>query len=120
MAQDQVLSQPLLIAACMLVLTFLLLDWWRKNSNLPPGPWGLPILVYYPFLTATHLDFTRLSKKYGKVFSFRTVGGRLIVVLNGHKTIKEVLVNRAEEFIGRPQGTNLVSWISDGIGKHNL
>ncbi|GBM61724.1 Cytochrome P450 2C38 [Araneus ventricosus] len=116
MALDQILSQPLLVAVCILVVTFLLLDWWRKNSNLPPGPWGVPILGYYPFLKETHLDFTRLSKKYGKVFSFRTVGGRLIVVLNGHKAIKEVLINRAEEFIGRPHGTNIVSWMSDGIG----
>ncbi|CAL1274088.1 unnamed protein product [Larinioides sclopetarius] len=116
MALDQISSQPLLVAFCILIVTFLFLNWWRKNSKLPPGPWGLPIVGYFPFLTVTHLDFTRLSKKYGKVFSFRTVGGRLIVVLNGQKTIKDVLVNRAEEFIGRPHGNNLVSWMSDGIG----
>ncbi|KAF8788486.1 Cytochrome P450 2C38 like protein [Argiope bruennichi] len=47
---------------------------------------------------------------------FRTAGGRLITILNGHKVIKEVLLNRGEEFIGRPHGMNIVSWISDGIG----
>ncbi|GBN61637.1 Cytochrome P450 2C39, partial [Araneus ventricosus] len=116
MSLDQYLSQPLLISAFALVLTWLALEWWRKNSKLPPGPWGLPILGYWPFISKTHTQFFEMSKKYGNVFCFRTVGGRLITILSGHKTIKEVLVNRAEEFIGRPHGMNIVSWISDGIG----
>ncbi|GFR01963.1 cytochrome P450 2J6 [Trichonephila clavata] len=116
MALDQYLSTPLLISALLLILTWLIINWFKENRKLPPGPWGLPILGYWPFIQTTHLDFTDLSKTYGNVFSFRTVGGRLIIVLNGIKTIKEVLINRADEFDGRPHGNNLVSWISEGIG----
>ncbi|GFT79414.1 cytochrome P450 18a1 [Nephila pilipes] len=116
MALDQYLSTPLLVSALVLILTWLVFNWWSQNKKLPPGPWGLPILGYWPFIRITHLDFTELSKIYGNVFSFRTVGGRLIIVLNGIKTIKDVLVNRADEFDGRPHGNNLISWMSGGLG----
>ncbi|GIY60314.1 cytochrome P450 18a1 [Caerostris darwini] len=116
MSLDQYLSTPLLVSALVLVLTWLIFDWWNQNRKLPPGPWGWPIVGYYPYLTTTHLDFTKLSKKYGNVFSFRTIGGRLIIILNGIKTIKEVLVNRADEFDGRPHGNTIVAWMGKGLG----
>ncbi|GIX68353.1 uncharacterized protein CEXT_356611 [Caerostris extrusa] len=118
MSLDQYVSPPMCVATLALVLTWFIFDWWNRNRKLPPGPWGWPIVGYYPYLKTTHLDFTKLSKKYGNVFSFRTIGGRLIIVLNGIKLIKEVLVNRADEFDGRPHGNNLISWMSEGLGKH--
>lgn len=41
--------------------------------------------------------FFQLSKKYGSVFTVH-FGTNKVVVLAGYKTVKEALVNRAEEF----------------------
>nr|XP_042905131.1 uncharacterized protein LOC107448862 [Parasteatoda tepidariorum] len=69
-------------------------------KNLPPGPIGLPIVGYIPFLNKdVHLKFTELSKKYGEVFSVR-LGSKLVVVLNGTISIKEAFGKW--EFLGRP------------------
>ncbi|KAG8173441.1 hypothetical protein JTE90_025284, partial [Oedothorax gibbosus] len=77
---------------------------------------GLPIIGYHPFLSNDpYKDFMEMSSKYGPVVSYRSLGGTLVVVLNGAKTIKEVMVNRADEFVGR-MGFNMVDWISDGVG----
>ncbi len=109
---------PLIIIACSLFLTWLAVDYWKRNSRLPPGPVGLPVVGYYPFLSnKLSLDFAKLAKQYGNVFSFRTVGGKLIVVLNGRDMIKDVLVKRSDEFTGRPVEGNLPEWISNGLGK---
>lgn len=110
-------SLTLLVSVFVLLLTWLIIYYYNRNKNLPPGPWGFPILGYYPFLSEKHyLDYAKLAKRYGNVFSYRTVGGKLVVVLNGILAIKEVLLNRADEFIGRPQEINLVPYISDGLG----
>ncbi|GFU71761.1 uncharacterized protein TNCV_130651 [Trichonephila clavipes] len=45
----------------------------------------------------------------------KTISGNLIIVINGLKTIKDVLVNRADEFDGRPLQSNLIAWFSDGL-----
>ncbi|KAG8182236.1 hypothetical protein JTE90_024169 [Oedothorax gibbosus] len=71
---------------------------------------------YVPFIKTPHLDYARLGAKFGDVFSFRTVGGQLFVILTGTKVIKEVLVNRADEFIGRLPVNNFLYWITDGLG----
>ncbi|XP_054713136.1 cytochrome P450 2C44-like [Uloborus diversus] len=111
------LSTHLLYSCFILFVTWMIVSLWKKNSRLPPGPWGYPILGYYPFLTHTpHLQFTNLAKSYGNVFSFRTVGGTPVVILNGAKSIKEVFINRSDEFIGRPVRNNLNAWVSKGYG----
>ncbi|KFM69367.1 Cytochrome P450 1A2, partial [Stegodyphus mimosarum] len=114
---SQYLSLPIVVTTAAIFLIWLTVNWWKNNQNLPPGPWGLPFFGYYFFLSSKpYLEFYHLSKRYGDVFSFRTIGGKLFVVLSGAKLIKEILVNRAEEFIGRPQESNLLEWISDGLG----
>ncbi|KFM81413.1 Cytochrome P450 2C20, partial [Stegodyphus mimosarum] len=111
------LSLPLASAAVVLCLSYLVLGYWKRNFGLPPGPWGLPFFGYYPFLSIKpHIDLARLAKKYGNVFCFRTIGGKLFVVISGAKLIKEVFVGRAEEFIGRPKEITSMEWISNGLG----
>ncbi|CAL1275573.1 unnamed protein product, partial [Larinioides sclopetarius] len=88
-----------------------------QMRKLPPGPNGLPILGYYPFLsTVSHKVYTRMSEFYGDVFSFRSLGGNLVVVLNSRPTIKEVFLKRESEFDRRPTAYNVVSWLTDGMG----
>ncbi|GBM84823.1 Cytochrome P450 2F3 [Araneus ventricosus] len=115
MALDQYLSVPLLITTVTFFITFWIVQLWNKNRKIPPGPWGLPFLGYYPFIPSEEpfKHFTELSKKYGKIYSFRTLGGRLVIVLNGTKMVKDVIVNRAEEFIGRPHGDTTLTWVSE-------
>ncbi|XP_072050914.1 cytochrome P450 2J4-like [Amphiura filiformis] len=83
------------------VTAFVILWWWlQKPKNLPPGPWGWPLVGYIPNLVValyrTGLDppqlFAKMSTKYGPVFSMR-IGGKLIVVLNKHSIIKEAFHN---------------------------
>ncbi|XP_015905318.1 cytochrome P450 18a1 [Parasteatoda tepidariorum] len=114
---DIALSTVFVSTAVVLVFSLGLVNVWKKNRKLPPGPWGLPFLGYYPFISGKlYKNFTPLAKKYGDVFSFRTVGGKLVVVINGPKSIKEVFVNRSDEFNGRPPDCNVLEWISNGLG----
>lgn len=88
----------------------------RRLRSLPPGPWGLPIIGYLPFLKGdAHICFTNLSNKYGPIFSTK-LGDQLIVVLSDYRHIREAF--RREEFSGRPH-TELSS-ILGGYGKLNF
>lgn len=59
---------------------FLHINVKKFNKLRPPGPSGLPIVGYLPFLSKyAHEDFVRLSEKYGPVFSLR-LGGQDVVV----------------------------------------
>ena len=76
-------------------------QWVRRIRSLPPGPWGVPILGYLPFLNgkAVHLHYAELAKKYGSMFSTK-LGTHLVVVLSDYRAIRESF--RREEFTGRP------------------
>ncbi len=65
-----------------------------SKPRLPPGPVGIPILGYLPFLDVNDLggSFSRLAQKYGEVFSVK-VGTEAAVVLNSYDSIKSVLSN---------------------------
>ncbi|CAN7943628.1 unnamed protein product, partial [Ixodes pacificus] len=80
------------------VLTFVVLLWLRqkfgKNQTLPPGPRGLPLLGYLPFLEKNlHVKLRDLSREYGPVFGLK-VGAANIVVLNDFESIKEGLCKK--------------------------
>ena len=72
------------------------------NRKEPPGPWGLPVVGYLPFLgRKLHIGLTKLWRKYGDVYQVR-IGTRKIVVINGQRAIREALLNKAIDFAGRP------------------
>ncbi|XP_069156797.1 cytochrome P450 306a1 [Procambarus clarkii] len=68
----------------------------RAFINLPPGPWGLPVVGYLPWLNprTPHLTMVRLVERYGRLFSLR-MGGVLVVVMADPHTIREVLAQRS-------------------------
>lgn len=50
---------------------------------------------------AIFLLSSQLSKKYGNIYSLQNCW-KNVVVLNGFKTMKEALVDKAEDFADRP------------------
>ncbi|KAH6928465.1 hypothetical protein HPB50_016612 [Hyalomma asiaticum] len=73
------------------------------KRDLPPGPRGLPLLGYLPFMTMDgHREIEALRRKYGNVFGLH-LGFRYVVFLCDFDSIKEALskdalLDRAEEF----------------------
>ncbi|XP_040283200.1 cytochrome P450 2K6-like [Bufo bufo] len=75
----------------------------KKYSNFPPGPKPLPIIGNMHIINSMkpQKSFMEISKKYGTVFSVQ-FGTEKMVILCGYDTVKDVLINHAEEFAGRP------------------
>lgn len=90
-------------AAIALSLIFLyVLYLLLRDMDVPPGPKGLPLFGYWPFLNAEtcHVQLKELSKKYGDVFSLR-ITGKLFIYLGSLKAIKEAHITKTEYFGGR-------------------
>lgn len=101
-------------------LVTLVLGFWisrkvNKWCNLPPGPWGLPVLGYLPFIDRQqpHLTLTKLSKTYGSIYGLG-MGSIYAVVLSDHKLIRDAFAK--EVFSGRAP-LYLTHGIMHGNGK---
>ena len=78
----------------LVVVTVVLLGIYflRKRTKQPPGPCGIPLLGYLPFLGNNPArKYFELSKKYGSVISVK-LGMQTAVVLNDFETIHEVRI----------------------------
>ncbi|XP_037585373.1 cytochrome P450 2G1 isoform X3 [Cebus imitator] len=75
-----------------------------QGGKLPPGPTPIPFLgnLLQVRTDATFRSLMKLSEKYGPVFTVY-MGPRPVVVLCGHKAVKEALVDQADDFSGRGQ-----------------
>lgn len=85
------------------VLVLLLLMHRRGGAvKLPPGPFALPIIGNLPFLDkkAPFNSFVKWSKKYGTVLTVY-IGPQRAVILVGYETVREALVDQADDFRGR-------------------
>lgn len=72
-----------------------------KTRPLPPGPRGLPILGYLPFLRNNLVHhFTDLSRKYGPIFKLY-LGSKLCVVISSPSLVKEIVRNQDSVFAHR-------------------
>ncbi|GFT37915.1 cytochrome P450 2J2 [Nephila pilipes] len=96
----------ILFGICALFVAYLIGNLIKRiRSNFPPGPIGIPIFGYMPFLSEDlHLDLIKLGEKYGDVFSVR-LGSQTIVILHGADIIKEAFAK--PEFLGRPPNADL-------------
>jgi len=82
-----------------------------RGKKLPPGPRGLPVVGYIPWLSfEPYKDFIEVGKQYGGLFSVQ-LGTRLAIVLNDYKTIKTAFAKH--ELCGRPP-TFPFTYISKG------
>ncbi|KAJ8283585.1 hypothetical protein COCON_G00024350 [Conger conger] len=91
---------PLTLLGVVLVLFLLyLLSSTPGPGNSPPGPRPLPLLgnLLHLDLKRLQVSLCELSKKYGSVFTVH-LGPKKVVILAGYKTVKQALVNYAEEF----------------------
>ncbi|XP_068136119.1 cytochrome P450 2K6-like [Hyperolius riggenbachi] len=92
----------LLLVLLCLILVKLFYGSEQKHPNFPPGPKPLPFIgnLHMLNLKKPYKTFKALAKKYGSVFSVQ-LGARKVVVLCGYETVKDALVNHAEEFADR-------------------
>lgn len=62
------------------------------SKSLPPGPWGLPVFGYLPFIDPLkpHQTIANLVRKYGKVMSLQ-MGQIPCIVLADPNIIRNVL-----------------------------
>ncbi|KAF8389539.1 hypothetical protein HHK36_024054 [Tetracentron sinense] len=74
----------------------------RKGTvSLPPGPRGLPLVGYLPFLdTDLHRAFAKLANVYGPIMKLR-LGNKLVVILSSPSLAKEVLRDQDITFANR-------------------
>ncbi|XP_054724534.1 cytochrome P450 18a1-like [Uloborus diversus] len=90
----------IILVSAFLVLVSLWFTLRKKHPNSLPGPAGLPIVGYLPFLTSKpYKKFAKLAKRYGPVYKVR-LGGIDVVILTDYNSIKEAFASDA--FMGRP------------------
>ncbi|CAN1186060.1 Flavonoid 3'-monooxygenase [Linum perenne] len=80
-----------LVVATALVVSCVL--WLLKRANktpLPPGPRGLPIVGYLPFLsTHLHKSCTELAEVYGPIYKL-WLGYKMYVVIGSPSLVKQI------------------------------
>ncbi|KAM5572765.1 flavonoid 3'-monooxygenase CYP75B137 [Rosa sericea] len=98
---------PAISTLLFMVFTLLWFLWiWKKpNRNptppLPPGPRGLPLLGYLPFLGANlHLEFTDMARVYGPIYKLQ-LGTKLCMVVSSPELVKQVVRDHDTTFANR-------------------
>ncbi|XP_051137114.1 flavonoid 3'-monooxygenase-like [Andrographis paniculata] len=103
--QQTALFSATLIIAVVIWYTWLVFRYYSKKqqqSPLPPGPQGLPIVGYLPFLDSQlHSHFALLAKKYGPILSLR-LGGETCIVISSPGMAREILKDNDVTFANRP------------------
>ncbi|KAL0296186.1 UNVERIFIED_CONTAM: Isoflavone 3'-hydroxylase [Sesamum radiatum] len=98
------LSVPLLILISLPIfccLFMLFLKSGNKTSPMPPGPRGLPIAGYLPFLRPDmHIQFTELARQYGPIYKL-WLGTKLCIVISSPSLIKEIVRDHDTIFANR-------------------
>lgn len=89
----------------------------QKRKRLPPGPKGVPLLGYLPFIWKPyHVAFKEISEKYGPIIRLQ-LGIKDVVVLNDVATVREALSNpdllyRPDDFMFRYLGVKGIAGIN--------
>ncbi len=73
------------------------------SRQLPPGPWPIPLLgvAHRINAAAPYISFTQWSKVYGDVMSLTLFGRQRVVVVSSEEAIREVLINKQDNFSGK-------------------
>ncbi|GFV86880.1 cytochrome P450 18a1 [Trichonephila clavipes] len=90
----------LIIIALFILLVSIWLTSGKSKKKQLPGPIGLPIVGYIPFMTKKpYVKLTELSKTYGPIYKVR-LGSIDIIVITDYKLMKEAFSK--DVFMGRP------------------
>ncbi|XP_037660990.1 cytochrome P450 2C23-like [Choloepus didactylus] len=97
----EIITPALVICVSCLIFLFV----WRKShkgGRLPPGPMPLPIIGNMLQLNLKNIpaSLSKLAKEYGPVYTLH-LGPQLTVVLHGYEAVREALIDRGDEFLGR-------------------
>uniref|UniRef100_F6XAY7 Uncharacterized XB5798854 n=1 Tax=Xenopus tropicalis TaxID=8364 RepID=F6XAY7_XENTR len=102
----EILSILTLFFIFLLTLLFLSSLWRQQKRShvLPPGPTPVPLLGTPNYLTRDGIVryYPEFHKKYGKMFTVWQMADP-VVVLCGYETVKDALINHAEQFSDRPE-----------------
>ena len=83
------------IVCGLVLLHFIWKRFLSKNWTTlpePPGPYGLPIVGYMPFLgRLPYIKMTKLAEKYGEILQVN-IGTRKTVVINSLDAMKEAYI----------------------------
>uniref|UniRef100_A0A8C5Q9X2 Cytochrome P450 n=1 Tax=Leptobrachium leishanense TaxID=445787 RepID=A0A8C5Q9X2_9ANUR len=93
----------------------------HKNHKLPPGPTPLPLIGNLLQIERGQLanSLMKFSKLYGSVYTLY-FGTKPVICLSGYETVKEALIDKAEEFGGRGRQPTLEKVTKDyGIALSN-
>lgn len=104
----------LIFITVFIALLFLNSPKWK---NIPPGPYGLPIIGNLKYLKPEDQieSFKTLRDKYGDVFRLQ-VNGTLFIVINGYETLRDAFIKHGDTFNDRPN-TYTFMLFSKGKGK---
>eukprot|EP00058_Branchiostoma_floridae_P013205 XP_002598693.1 hypothetical protein BRAFLDRAFT_250482 [Branchiostoma floridae] len=106
--------QTVLVLLVVLLMTYVYVT---RPRNLPPGPWGWPIVgnLYTLSKGNIHLTLSKWRKKYGAIVFFK-IGTLGTVCLNDYDVIKEAYVRRSDMFGNRPTNLRIVNQLINQKG----
>ena len=97
----RVMTETVTVLVAVLTLLLILILSRRIKRRQLPGPWGLPVLGYLPWLDPAHpyKTLTALARRFGPVFSVK-MGSVDCVVLADNNIIRELFTK--DSVSGRP------------------
>ncbi|KAA1470221.1 cytochrome P450 [Dentipellis sp. KUC8613] len=104
MALTDVVSLPVVSAACLLSLGFFYMRRRAHNSKLPPGPTGYPFIGSILDVIKAECPqvlFTAWSRQYGEMVQFNVLGFNNVIV-NKLSVANELLEKRGAIYSDRP------------------
>ncbi|XP_071735882.1 cytochrome P450 71AU50-like [Rutidosis leptorrhynchoides] len=97
-------KDDLTLASLTFLAIIFAISWYKSTkdrSRFPPGPIGLPVLGYIPFLGPNlHHEFTKLAQRYGSIFKLN-LGSKTVIVVSSSDLAKVVLREQDDIFANR-------------------